>query len=217
MPHRWLTFFTIGVLGLFVFIFFWLFNRPVEIPAPTTNADVGSLTEPVVTFVNPAKGAQEPTVTIVEFGDFQCAACKPLATTLEALVKAYPQDVRVIWKDLPNESVHPLATPAAIAAHCADRQGAFWQYHDALFARQSILSEAAFTQIGQEIGLDAKKFQVCYDARDTLPIVKKDYEEGLALGLTATPTLFVGEEMFVGAVTLSDLQAAVESALSAGL
>ena len=213
MPHRWLTFFTIGILGLFVFIFFWLFNRPVEIPSPTPSLDLGSLTEPVVTFVNPFMGAQEPTVTIVEFGDFQCAACKPLADTLETLVKIYPQDVRIVWKDMPNESVHPLATPAAIAAHCADRQGAFWQYHDALFARQSILSEAAFVQIAQEIGLDADKFQSCYDSRDTLGIGKKDYEEGLALGLTATPTVFVGSQMFVGAVTLADLQAAVESML----
>lgn len=217
MPHRWLTFLTIGILGLFVFIFFWLFNRPIEIPVRDASTPTDTLTTPIVTFVNPSKGAPEPTVTIVEFGDFECGACQTLMSTLEAILKTYPDDVRLVWKDLPNESAHPLATPAAIAAHCADRQGAFWQYHDALFARQSILSETAFAQIAQEVGLDAQKFQSCYDARDTLPIVKKDYEEGLALGLTATPTLFVGEEMFVGAVTLSDLQAVVESALSAGL
>lgn len=134
-------------------------------------------------------------------------------TSLEAILKTYPDQVRLVWKDLPNESAHPLATPAAIAAHCADRQGAFWEYHDALFARQSVLSEAVFTQIAQEIGLDTEKFQNCHDSRDTLPIVKKDYEEALALGLTATPTLFVGEEVFVGAVTLADLQEAVENAL----
>lgn len=213
MPHRWLTFLSIGALGLMVFIFFWFRNQPIEMPTPQTAAPSGTLTSPIVTFVNPSKGAIEPTVTIVEFGDFECGACQTLMLSLEAILKTYPDQVRLVWKDLPNESAHPLATPAAIAAHCADRQGAFWEYHDALFARQSVLSEAAFAQIAQEVDLDAEKFQSCYDARDTLPIVKKDYEEGLALGLTATPTLFVGEEIFVGAVTLSELQEAVEKAL----
>lgn len=106
---------------------------------------------------------------------------------------------------MPNESTHELATPTAIAAHCADRQGMFWQYHDALFERQPYLSETQFTQIATDIGLDVEKFQTCYDARDTLPIVKKDYEEGLALGITSTPTLYIGDQTLVGAVTTQDL------------
>ncbi|HLD21000.1 MAG TPA: thioredoxin domain-containing protein [Patescibacteria group bacterium] len=205
MEHRWLGFLSIGALGLMVFVFFWFRNQPIEINIPESTIEVGSLTQPTVTFVNPAKGAEEPTITIVEFGDFECGPCQTLVDSLEVVVKTFPDDVQVVWKDMPNESIHELATPAAIAAHCADRQGAFWTYHDALFDRQAYLSESQFTQIAQDLQLDVKKFQTCYNERDTLPIVKKDYEEGLALGLTSTPTLFVGDQTLVGAITTQDL------------
>ena len=213
MEHRWLGFLSIGASGLMVFVFFWFRNQPIEIPVPESSVEVGSITQPMVTFVNPARGAEEPTVTVVEFGDFECVACKTLADSLEVLIKTYPNTVQVVWKDMPNESAHPLATPASIAAHCADRQGAFWTYHDALFDRQSYLGESQFTQIAQDLQLDVEKFQRCYDERDTLPIVKKDYEEGLALGITSTPTLFIEEQMLIGAVTTQDLLDAVVIAL----
>ncbi|MEK7620311.1 MAG: thioredoxin domain-containing protein [Patescibacteria group bacterium] len=205
MQHRWLAFLSIAALGLMVFIFFWFRNQPIEVVIPEPDIEVGSLTQPTVTFVNPTKGAENPTVTIIEFGDFQCAACATLDDSLEVLVKTYPDDVRVVWKDMPNESAHELATPAAIAAHCADRQGMFWEYHDFLFDRQSVLNEAQFTQIATDLGLNVGKFQTCYDERDTLGIVKKDYNEGLALGITSTPTLYIGDQVLVGAVSTQDL------------
>ena len=205
MPHRWLTFLSFAALGLMVFVFFWYRNQPIEVIIPESQIEVGSLSQPTVTFVNPAKGAQVPTITIIEFADFQCAACATLSDSLEVLVKTYPQDVRIVWKDMPNESIHTLATPAAIAAHCADRQGKFWEYHSTLFDRQSVLSETQFTQIATDLGLNMGKFRTCYDERDTLPIVKKDYEEGQALGITSTPTLYIGDQTLVGAVTTQDL------------
>lgn len=216
MQHRWLTFLCFTVLGVVVFIFFWYRNQPIEIAtAPQQDIEVGSLTRPTTTFVNPGKGATEPKLTIIEFGDFECIPCKILADSLQVVVKTYPNDVKIIWKDLPNESVHPLATPAAIAAHCADRQGAFWQYHDELFSQQSYLTETQFSQIAQNLGLQMDKFTSCYETRETLPIIKKDYEEGLVLGLTATPAIYVGdEEVLIGAVTTQDLLDLVASKLS---
>jgi protein-disulfide isomerase len=216
MQHRWLTFLCFAVVSLVVFIFFWYRNQPIEITTAEQDAiEVGSLTRPTTTFVNPGKGATQPKLTIVEFGDFECIPCKTLADSLQVVVKTYPNDVKVIWKDLPNESVHPLSTPAAIAAHCADRQGAFWQYHDELFLQQSYLTEAQFPQMAQNLGLQMDKFTSCYEARETLPIIKKDYEEGLALGLTATPAIYVGdEEVLIGAVTTQDLLDLVASKLS---
>lgn len=205
MSHRWLTFLTIAVLGILVFIFFGLRLRPIEIPEPKTTTVAGSLDEPTVTFVNPSKGPPDAKVTLVLFSDFQCDACQNIATTLDVVLKTFPDDVRLVWKDMPNESLHPLATPAAIAAHCAAEQNKFWEYHDELFSKQAYLSESLFTQIASSLHLDTDEFESCYDNRDTLPIVTKDYEEGLALGITATPTLFIGDEMLVGAVSAQDL------------
>ncbi len=214
MSHRWLAFLSIGALGVVVFIFFVLRLRPIEIPEPVQTIVAGSLASPTVTFVNPSRGSQDAKITIVEFGDFECAPCQTLATSLEVVLKTYPNDVRLVWKDMPNESVHALATPSAIAAHCADRQGKFWEYHDALFTRQNSLSESQFPLIANELGLDTKKFQDCFDSRDTLPIVRKDYEEGLSLGLTSTPTLYIGDDILIGAVTLQEILDLIESKLS---
>lgn len=170
--------------------------------------------QPTVTFVNPSRGAETPAVTVVEFADFQCDACKTLSDNLEVLLRDYPDAVRVVWKDMPNEEAHPVATPAAVAAHCADRQGKFWEYHDLLFERQTYLSEDELTKIAVEAGLDTDAFARCYDARDTLGIVRKDYEEGLALGILATPTIFIGTESYAGALSSEQLSALIQEALA---
>lgn len=214
MSHRRLTFLSITVLGIIVFIFFGLRLRPIEIPEIKTTSDTASLSEPTVTFVNPSKGSEDAKLTLIVFSDFQCDACATLADSLAVVLKTYPEDVRLVWKNLPNESLHPLAFPAAIAAHCAAEQDAFWEYHDELFAKQTYISESLFAQIASTLQLDVDTFQSCYDTRDTLPIVTKDYEEGIALGLTATPTLYVGDEMLIGAVNLNSLLSMIEQQLS---
>ncbi|MBI5793923.1 thioredoxin domain-containing protein [Candidatus Uhrbacteria bacterium] len=214
MSHRWLTFLTIGVLSIIVFIFFGLRLRPIEIPKIESVSEAGSQAQPTITFVNPWKGAEDAKVTMVVFSDFQCDACATLATSLDVALKTYPDDVRLVWKNLPNESLHPLATPAAIAAHCAADQNTFWEFHDELFAKQAYLSESLFTQIASSIGLNVDKFQSCYDKRDTLPIVTKDYEEGLALGLTSTPSLYVGDQLLIGAIDVQELLSVIEEQLS---
>jgi protein-disulfide isomerase len=214
MPRPWLAFLSIGTIGLIVFIFYILRLQPVKAPSfELENTDtVTTLTAPVVTFVNPAKGSATPKVTIVEYGDFECEPCKQNADAIDVVLRTYPDDIRVVWKDMPNESTHPVSTPAAIAAHCADRQGKFWEYHDALFAQQSVLDDSVFFPIALAIGLNTESFSSCYNARDTLPIVKRDFDEGLALGILATPTTYINDTPYVGALTADELIRYVEQA-----
>lgn len=217
MPRPWPILLSIGALTFIVFAFFLLRLKPV-VPKTDDVADdgpvAGSLAEPTVTFVNPSRGPEDARVTLVTFGDFQCDACKQMAESLDIVRRTYPEDVRVVWKDMPNEAAHPLATPAAIAAHCADRQGKFWEYHDSLFDRQSYLSEDELRNAGIEVGLDMNAFARCYDAADTLAVVRKDYEEGLALGILATPTVFVGADSYAGALSISQLSQLIQDELS---
>ncbi|MFA4845056.1 MAG: DsbA family protein [Patescibacteria group bacterium] len=214
MSHRWLTFLTISVLSIIVFIFFGLRLRPIELPEPKLPVEAGSLAEPTVTFVNPSQGSKDARLTMVIFSDFLCDACEMIATSLAVVLKTFPDDVRLVWKNMPNESLHNLATPAAIAAHCAADQGKFWEYHDELFARQTYLSESQFSQIASILGLNQDKFQTCYDEQDTLPIVTKDYEEGMALGITSTPTLYLGNELLIGAYDAQELISIVQEQLN---
>ena len=206
MKDKWLSFIILGFLSIVVFVFFYIRIQPIEIPRPDENElEVGSLDKPIVTFVNPARGPTDAEIVIVEYGDFECHACKGMTESLKIVQQTYPNQVKLVWKHFPNESLHPEALPAAIAAHCAQTQGVFWNYHDKLFQQQELLSESLYPQIARELDLDMERFENCTQQQDTLPIVQRDFEEALALGLTATPTIYIGDEIFVGAVTLDEL------------
>jgi len=213
MRPPWLAFVVIGFVSAVVLMFFAVRLRPIT-PAPHPEQIVaGSLTKPTVTFVNPTLGNPAARVTIVEFADFQCTPCAQFDTALAAVLKTYPHDVRIVWKDAPNDSAHPLSTAAAVAAHCADRQGKFWEYHDLLFERQSFLSAGQFDAIAAELKLDTAAFTACNSSQETLGIVEHDTEEARGLGLTATPTVYVNDEQVVGALTTDELLGYVERAL----
>lgn len=213
MNNRWLAFLTIGFFALVTFLFFWIRTNPIDLTPSESHTNLIALSEPTVTFVNPAKGAEKPRLTIVEFADFECTHCRTLQVPLEAALQAFPTDVRIVWKNLPNPSAHPQSIPAAVAAHCADRQGKFWPYHDVLFARQDFLSQETYTQIANELKLDTNRFANCLSTQDTMAIVQKDTDEGLALGIVATPTLFVGNQKVVGSITSEELISLIQTEL----
>jgi protein-disulfide isomerase len=214
MPRPWLAFLSVGTLSLVVLVFFFLRLQPVR-PAQTDDDSTApqSLTRPTATYVNPSRGPADATVVLVTFGDFQCGACRELAANLETAMRAFPDSVRTVWKDMPNEEAHPLAVRAAVAAHCADRQGKFWEYHDALFARQSYLSEEELSLAAAEIGLDAEPFARCLESNDTLAVVRRDFDEGRALGIVATPTVFLGDESYSGALSVDALTELIQKEL----
>lgn len=212
-PYRWhvlggLAFFTVLTL-----IFFAVASRrePLVI---TDEEPIETIAAPTVTFIDPSKGPEQAAVTIVEFGDFTCGPCADMAETLSRLANTYPNDVRIVWKDFPNESKSDQATPAALAARCADEQDRFWAYHDELFLRQSLLSETTYYAIAEDLDLNINAFARCYQSQEPLPRIVKDFQEGLALELTATPTLFIGEERLVGAISYDDLENTVRYLLS---
>ncbi|OGL66887.1 hypothetical protein A2856_00045 [Candidatus Uhrbacteria bacterium RIFCSPHIGHO2_01_FULL_63_20] len=210
MKYPWLILLSIATAGLIVLGFFAIQLTPVRAPREAADAVV-PLTQPSATFVNPSRGPASAPVTIVAFGDFQCAACAQLAQALDQVLADRP-DVRVVWKDAPDEASHPFSSLAAVAAHCADRQGRFWEYHDRLFARQAFLSEGTFVPLAREIGLDEASFTACFDGKETLPIVRKDFDEARALSLTAIPTMFIGGTRVEGAPSLEELIRYVDQA-----
>ncbi len=216
MRTRWMAFLSIGVLSGIVLLLFALQLRPVYIPqGQASDGNQPLLTQPTVTFVDPSIGPADAKVTIVEYGDFQCGPCADMTSSAEAVQAAFPKDVRLVWKHLPNDTLHPAATPAAVAAQCAERQNKFWPYAQAVFARQDSLTADQLPEIAQEVGLDMGAFQSCLNAQDTLPIVQKDEQEGQALRIAATPTVFVNDQRYVGSVSAQELTGYVQQILQA--
>ncbi len=171
---------------------------------------------------DPALGPADAPVLIVAFSDFQCPFCTRFwAETMPALVEEYvePGTVRFVFRDFPLAQIHPNAIPAAMAAECADDQGAFWPMHDALFERQADWAraeqpKAVLAQYAAELGLEAGAFDACLQADRHVDELQNDLMQGLDYGVSGTPTFFVNGEKLVGALPIERFRAAVERALA---
>jgi protein-disulfide isomerase len=78
-------------------------------------------------------GAKNAKVTLIEYSDFQCPYCQRFHPTVKQVLAKYPNDVRVVYRHFPLESIHQFAKGYAIASECAAQQGKFWEFADALF------------------------------------------------------------------------------------
>ena len=209
-PYRWHVLITITFFFVITFVFFAVATASKEkVNIQTTSVE--QIAAPTVSFIDPQVGATTPLVTIVEYADFTCESCASLAPNLAQLINKYPNDVKLVWKDFPNESRNDQATPAAIAARCAQDQDAFWQYHDQLFLYQASLSHDVYVTIAETLELNSKTFEKCLSDNEPLPRVRKAFQEGLALSITATPTIFINSERYTGSVSFTDLDALVKS------
>ncbi len=128
------------------------------------------LPEPVPPALNvsasngPARGDANAAVTIIEFTDFQCAACGAMYPVMEDVLKSYGNRVRFVIRDFPLTTAHPNAFRAAQAASAANAQGKFWEYIDILFRNQSTLDADSLKKYATQIGLDRKRFDLEFES-----------------------------------------------------
>ena len=160
----------------------------------------------------PVRGKADAPVTLVVFSDFECPWCAKLEPLLAQLLAANADTVRVVFKHLPLP-MHPQAEPAALAAIAAQRQGKFWEMHDALFAVQQ-WTPAAVTETATRIKLDMARFQADLNSQETRMQLAKDKADAQAAEVAATPSVFVNGRP-VRERSLPALQAMVNEALAA--
>jgi protein-disulfide isomerase len=121
--------------------------------------------------------------------------------------------VRFVWKDFPLTSIHPQAFKASEAAHCAGDQGKYWQYHDRLFTNQQALQMDALKKHAADLGLDTAAFNACVDSGKYTDRVRKGLEEGTALGVGSTPSVFINGRLLMGAQPFEAFQAIIDDEL----
>ena len=167
---------------------------------------------PVTSGNAPSLGSRTAPITIVEFSDFQCPYCQKSAAVLKELRRLYGETLRVVYRDFPGPN-HPFAQEAAEAAQCAGDQGLFWEYHDKLFDRQTGGTDWNHAEIARELGLQSDEFSTCLTTGRHREEVHKDLRDGLALGLTSTPTFFINGRPLVGARPAADFTAIIDPLL----
>lgn len=156
-------------------------------------------------------GDPDAPVTVLEYGDFECPYCAAAAPVLKALVDGSDGGVRLVFRNWPLYDTHPYALTAALAAEAAADQGAYWEMHHLLFARQDRLTDADLAGYARELGLDPTRV-VGEAAQPYGDKVEADFATGVAVEVPGTPTLFVDGQLFSGRPDLAALRRAVGAA-----
>ncbi len=174
------------------------------------------LLDPVPLNVNgaPSKGPANARVTIVEFSDFQCPFCVRAVGQLDAVLKAYPKDVRLVYKQFPLDS-HSQAALAARASLAAHAQGKFWPLHDQMYANSRAIQRQTIITWAKELGLDMPKFLAALDDPATQLAVRRDFTDGANAGVSATPTIFINGKKYQGAIDPQSLLPLIAQELKA--
>ncbi len=171
----------------------------------------------IKTDFSPSFGTPGAPVVIVLFTDFQCPFCKEEAKMLRANIPtAYPKEVRVYFKDLPLEAIHPWAMMGAIAGRCIFRQNpsAFWEYYDWIYDHQAEINPANFKSKVMEFAkgkeIDTVQLEQCMDKRATEDEIRKSMAEAKELEVNQTPYMFVNGRRLVGQRGWPDLRAIID-------
>lgn len=146
-----------------------------------------------------AKGNADATVTIVEFSDFQCPACKATYPLVKEVMAQFDGKVELVYRHFPLDSVHPNARLAGAASEVAKSYDKFWEMHDLLFERQEEWSEinnqdelkAKFSDYAQELQIDKNEFLTKIEDESYAEFVQNDSVAGTQLEVDSTPTFYV--------------------------
>ncbi len=160
----------------------------------------------------PTTGPANARITLVEFSDFQCPYCSKASLQIAEILKAYPNDVKLVFKQFPLDS-HPQAMISAQASLAAWNQGKFWQLHDLMFANRTKLSPQAIHFWADSLKMDMKKFDADLNSPAVKKQVLKDLEEGEKAGVEGTPTLYIDGQKYNGDLDLAKIKPVIDEQL----
>ncbi len=150
----------------------------------------------------PSKGPAAPAITIVEFGDLECPACKQAQPVIEKLMSEEPK-VRLVFQNFPLGSIHPWAQKTATYVDCIGRESndAAWKFIALVYEQQDAVNQQfekgaealtnKLNEVAGDAGVDAKKVAACTDSAETKQRLERGRKLGEEVGVNATPTLFI--------------------------
>ena len=174
----------------------------------TACVDKTGLSEASSKSINPKSNA-DAVVQVLEYGDFQCPACRSAYTyVVQPLLEKYGSQIRFEFRQFPLTSVHEYAMLAAEASECAADQGKFWEFVDTDYTHQDQLSRASIEEWGTQLKLDMTLFDRCQKSHIKRKAILAEYNQGIKLGVGGTPTFMVNGKIVES--TLDALGAAID-------
>lgn len=224
---KWIAIAIVGAIFLAIFVGVILVakdkNGPTESDGAVTIADNGHVrtagsSDPSNPSTASADQIAENVVTLVEYADFQCPACKSYHPLVIDLLSSYPDQLRLVFKHFPLISIHPNAMDAAIAVEAAGRQGKFFEYADHLYLVQSDWAsvpnpQEKFEGYATTLGLDIEKFR--QDQKDPAiqEVIEEHRSEGINNGVSGTPSFFVNGERIKNPSSIEEFKAIIDEKL----
>lgn len=168
---------------------------------------------------DPILGNPDAPVTITIFGDFQCHYCRKLELEIKPLiVDKYVKTgkVKIIARDFPFLGKESIL--AAEAANCAFEKDKYFEFSDSLHKGQKDeeiidVNKDSLKMLAKKLNLNSDEFSECLDSHKYLDEVKKDFDDGRALGIEGTPTTYINKEILNGALPFEEFEKIIESFL----
>lgn len=194
----------------------WLGGRNSNLP-PTT----GEAKQDVdfqIDSSDHVKGAENAKVTIVEYADFQCPACRAYFPVVDELLKQYPNDVRLVYRHFPLKTIHYAAVESSRVAEAAGLQGKFWEAYEMIYNRQDEWANnpksEVFNEIAKDLNLDMEKFQSDRSSKEVADRVERDYNSAISINLNSTPTFYMNNVKISNPSSLDEFMKLVDAELS---
>jgi protein-disulfide isomerase len=178
-------------------------------PAVTSELEGARLTLPVGPRDH-ADGPADASITLVEYGDFECPQCGQAYPIVKELRRRFGDRLRFVFREFPITSAHPHAQRAAEAAEWAATGGAFWRMHDALYEDQAHLGDRDLLARADALGLGRGGLQKAWAEHTFIARIKEDFLTGIKSGVEGTPTFFVDGARHDGPWDLDSLARAIE-------
>jgi protein-disulfide isomerase len=198
-------------------------GSPVAAQTPTSTAAVVQPPTPAATSIlslgprDAILGNQDATVTVIEYGDYQCPFCTRYFSQVQPQIMSQyikTGKVKMVFRNFAFLDRFPgvpagenESHDAAAAAECAEDQSQLWAYHDALYAAKvgdeakggseddGFFNRALFLSLAKKIKLDMPTFTSCIDSKKYAPLVDQEYSDGVKAGVNSTPVTFVDGKM----------------------
>ena len=159
----------------------------------------------------PTLGPSDAPVTIVEFSDYECPACRSTHEVVKQVRAVYGDRVKWIYKDYPLRR-HKEAFKAAEASHCAQEQGKFWEYQESLFTTPD-LAPANLVNNAAQLGMSPEKFSSCLQDSKYKALVEKNVRDASQAGIDRTPSFIINGALFVGGPSLDNFKSMIDGEL----
>ena len=162
-------------------------------------------------------GTSEASVTLVEYGDYECPYCRQSYYIVKKLQEDLADELRFVFRNFPLSQIHPHALQAALSAEAAGLQNKFWEMHDMLFENQDALKEEDLVSYAYALKLDPAKFINDMQSEKVLQKVQTDFWSGVRSGVNGTPTFFIQDKRHNGSYSYGELREAIEQAAPKGV